>query len=133
MNLSSRLEGANKAYGSYILISETVLAGAGAAAIETRELDFVKVKGKNQPIRVYELLGMAGETDGRLLEKKRAFEAGLVLFHARKFEEAEAAFAAITAAFGADHASDVYVERSRHYRAEPPPPDWDGSYALTEK
>ena len=132
VNLSSRLEGANKAYGSYILISESVLAGAGAA-VETRELDFVKVKGKNQPIRVYELLGLAGETDARLLERKRAFEIALVDFRSKDFEKAAAAFAAVTAKFGNDHASDVYVERCRHYRAEPPPPDWDGSYALTEK
>jgi adenylate cyclase len=132
VNLSSRLEGANKAYGSYILISEATRAGAGAA-VETRELDFVMVKGKHQPIRVYELLGLAGETDGRLLKKARAFEAGLTLFRAKKFDEAEAAFAAVPAEFGPDHASDEYVARCRHYRAEPPPSDWDGSYALTEK
>jgi adenylate cyclase len=132
VNLSSRLEGANKAYGSYILISETTRAGAGAA-VETRELDFVMVKGKHQPIRVYELLGLAGETDRRLLEKACAFEGGLALFREKRFAEAEAVFASIPAGFGPDHASDVYVDRCRHYRAEPPPADWNGSYALTEK
>ncbi|MFI5346762.1 MAG: CHASE2 domain-containing protein [Elusimicrobiota bacterium] len=132
VNLSSRLEGANKAYGSYILISETTRAGAGAA-VETRELDYVMVKGKHQPIRVYDLLGLAGETDGRLLKKARAFEAALALFRAKFFKEAEASFAAVAAEFGPDHASDVYVARCRHYRAEPPPDDWNGSYALTEK
>ena len=132
VNLASRLEGANKAYGSYILISETTRAGAGAS-VETRELDFVMVKGKHQPIRVYELLGLSGETDAALLKKARAFESGLALFRARKFDEAEALFASIPAEFGPDHASDVYVARCRHYRAEAPLPDWNGSYALTEK
>lgn len=132
VNLSSRLEGANKAYGSYILISEATRAGAGAA-VETRELDFVMVKGKHQPIRVYELLGLAGETEERLLKKARTFENGLALYRARKFAEAEAVFASVAADFGPDHASDEYVARCRHCRAEPPPADWNGSYALTEK
>jgi adenylate cyclase len=132
VNLSSRLEGANKAYGSYILISESTRTGAGDA-VETRELDYVMVKGKHKPIRVYELLGLAGETDGRLLGKARAFEAGLALFRARKFDEAEASFVAFLAEFGADHASGVYVARCRHYREQTPAADWNGSYALTEK
>jgi adenylate cyclase len=132
VNLSSRLEGANKAYGSYILISETTYAGA-KGRVEVRELDFVKVKGKNQPIRVYELLGLTGETDPRLLEKTREFEEALASFRARKFDAAERAFAAVSAKYGGDHASDTYVGRCRHYREETPPPDWDGSYALTEK
>ncbi len=132
VNLSSRLEGANKAYGSYILISESTREGAGAA-VATRELDYVMVKGKHQPIRVYELLGLAGRTDEGLLNKARAFEGGLALFRARKFDEAEAVFAAVLAKFGPDHASDVYVARCRGYRAETPAADWNGSYALTEK
>jgi len=132
VNLASRLEGANKAYGSYILISEMTRESAGAA-IETRELDFVMVKGKHQPIRVYELIGLSGQTDEKLLKKARAFEAALELYRARRFEEAEAAFAALPSAHGPDHASDEYAARCRHFRAEPPPPDWNGSWALTEK
>jgi adenylate cyclase len=132
VNLASRLEGANKAYGSYILISESTRSGAGAA-VETRELDYVKVKGKNLPIRVYELLGLSGETEPRLLEKARVFESGLALYRARKFAEAEAVFAGVLKVFGPDHASDVYLEHCRTRRAEPPPPEWDGSHALTEK
>lgn len=132
VNLASRLEGANKAYGSYILISESTRAAAGAA-VEARELDFVKVKGKNLPIRVYELLGLAGETDERLLRKARLFETGLALYRTRKFAEAETVFASVLKDFGPDHASEKYVERCRAHRDSPPPPDWDGSHALTEK
>jgi adenylate cyclase len=132
VNLASRLEGANKAYGSYILISESTREAAGAA-IETRELDFVMVKGKHQPIRVYELIGLAGQTDEKLLKKARAFETALEQYRARRFEAAQAAFEAIPAAHGPDHASDEYAARCRHFRAEPPPPDWNGSWALTEK
>jgi adenylate cyclase len=132
VNLSSRLEGANKAYGTYILISESTRQGAGEA-IEVRELDYVKVKGKNLPIHVYELLGLKGETSGDLLQKAKLFESGLPLFRARKFEAAIPIFESVLSKFGADHASDEYIERCRHYISEAPPADWDGSHALTEK
>ncbi|MBI2787714.1 MAG: CHASE2 domain-containing protein [Elusimicrobia bacterium] len=132
VNLASRLEGANKAYGTYILISETTRRGAGDA-IEVRELDFVKVKGKSEAIRVYELLGLKGETDPALVEKARLFETGLAHFRERRFEEAIAVFRGVAARFGDDHACENYLERCERYKKEPPPAGWDGSNALTEK
>ncbi|OGS41548.1 MAG: hypothetical protein A2506_06385 [Elusimicrobia bacterium RIFOXYD12_FULL_66_9] len=132
VNLASRLEGANKAYGTYILISESTRAAAGDA-IEVRELDYVKVKGKNLPIRVYELLGLRGETDEKLLKKARLFESGLDSYRARKFDEAEGVFRTVLKEHGDDHAADVYIERCRDCKIKNPPPDWDGSHALTEK
>ena len=132
VNLASRLEGANKAYGTYILISESTRAAAGGA-VEVRELDYVKVKGKNLPIRVYELLGLKGETDERLLAKARLFEGGLDACRARRFAEAAGIFRSVLKGYGDDHAADVYIERCRHYELETPPADWDGSHALTEK
>ncbi|MEK7389145.1 MAG: adenylate/guanylate cyclase domain-containing protein [Elusimicrobiota bacterium] len=132
VNLASRLEGANKAYGTYILISESTRQGA-ADAIEVRELDFVKVKGKNLPIRVYELLGLKGETDEGLLRKARRFEEGLARYRARAFKEAAAVFQAVINEFAQDHACEVYLERCRLCLETEPPADWDGSHALTEK
>ena len=132
VNLASRLEGANKAYGTYILISESTRQGAGEA-IEVRELDFVKVKGKNQAIRVYELLGLKGGTDVALIEKARLFEMGLPLFRSKRFKEAIAVFRDTVAKHGDDHACENYIERCETYVKEPPPADWDGSHALTEK
>ena len=134
VNLASRLEGANKAYGTYIMISESTYKGAGgAAAVEVRELDFVKVKGKNLPIRVYELLGLKGNTDETLIKRARLFEKGLVLFRSRTFDEAIVVFQSVVKEFGDDHASDAYIERCQTSIKEPPAADWDGSYALTEK
>lgn len=132
VNLASRLEGANKAYGTYILISETTRKGAGEA-VEVRELDFVKVKGKSEAIRVYELLGLKGETAPALLEKARLFERGLSEFRSRKFTEAVATFESVVLKHGKDHACENYLERCENYLKTPPPPDWDGSNALTEK
>ena len=93
----------------------------------------MKVKGKNLPIHVYELLGLKGETSGELLQKAKLFESGLPLFRTRKFEAAIPIFESVLSKFGADHASDEYIERCRHYIREAPPADWDGSHALTEK
>jgi len=132
VNLASRLEGANKAYGTYILISESTRQGAGEA-IEVRELDYVKVKGKNLPIRVYELLGLKGGTEEKLVKKARLFESGLPLFRGRKFPEAVTVFESVIAAHGEDHASEEYIERCKNYIKDEPPSDWDGSHALTEK
>jgi adenylate cyclase len=132
VNLASRLEGANKPYGTGIMISESTRKAAGDA-VEVRELDYIKVKGKNLPIRVYELLGLKGETDPKLLAKARKFEEGLALLRARKLDEARAAFRAVVAEFGEDEACELFLERCDEVAAEPPPPDWDGSFALTEK
>jgi adenylate cyclase len=132
VNLASRLEGANKAYHSYILISETTREGAGSA-IEVRELDFVKVKGKNKPIRVFELLGLKGQTDPKLVERSQAFEAALQAYRERRFDEASGMFRAVGTKFGPDGASDTYIERCRFWTGSPPAEDWDGSFALTEK
>jgi adenylate cyclase len=132
INLASRLEGANKLYGSYILISEATRAQAGAA-IEVRELDRIKVKGKDKAVTVYELLGLAGAVDARALEKARSFEAALALYRARKFKDASAAFERQQKDFGPDTACELYLERCADFSESSPAEDWDGSVALTEK
>jgi adenylate cyclase len=132
VNLASRLEGANKAYGTYILISETTRAGAGDG-IEVRELDVIKVKGKTKPVRVYELLGLKGATDPRLLEKSGRFASALALFRARRWAEAAGAFEGVKEDFSNDHAAELYILRCKELSASPPPDGWDGSFALTEK
>lgn len=131
VNLASRLEGANKPYGTGIMISESTRRAAGEA-IEVRELDYVKVKGKSQPIRVYELLGLKGEVEPRALEKARRFEGALAALRGGRLDEAAAGFRALAAEFD-DEASKLYLERCAELRAAPPPEGWDGSFALTEK
>jgi adenylate cyclase len=132
INLASRLEGANKLYGSYILISESTRVLAGAA-VEARELDCIKVKGKDKAVRVFELLGLAGQTPAGVLEKARAYEAALALYRARDFRGAAQAFAEQQNKFGPDDACELHLERCRAYMEAAPAEDWDGSAALTEK
>jgi adenylate cyclase len=132
VNLASRLEGANKLYGTYILISHATRTQAGAA-VEVRELDLIKVKGKDKASAVYELLGLAGKTDPGVLKKARRFEEALALCRARKFTESIAAFESYQAEHGKDKAALLHIDRCGAWLAAPPPDGWDGSFALTEK
>ena len=127
VNLASRLEGVNKQYGTYVLLSESTRELA-KDAVETRELDFIQVKGKTKPIRVYELLGLRGEVEPERLAHARRFEAALSLYRERRFEQAAEAFAELD-----DFAAKIFVNRCRHFLEEAPAESWDGSYALKEK
>jgi adenylate cyclase len=128
VNLAARLEGANKEYGSRIMISEDVMTNLGEGFL-LRRLDRLVVKGKKQPVEVYEVVGRheeAGEAEPRV----RAFHAALAFYDRRDFPAAEAAFAALSAL---DPAAAMYAERCRHYLSEPPPADWNGAFAMKTK
>ena len=133
VNLGSRLEGQTKDFGVEIMISEaTYELVKGQAAL--RELGGLKVKGKNEPVRVFELIavGSMPETHRAFVE---AFEAGLSAFASRRFGEALAAFEKAQAAApqGRDKSTDEYLELSRVYLESPPPADWDGVRVATSK
>ena len=76
MNLASRLEGANKVHGSRLMVAEATLAGC-AERFETRELDILRVKGKSEGARVYEVLGVAGSLSPEAARLRDGFEAAL--------------------------------------------------------
>jgi class 3 adenylate cyclase len=132
INLGSRLEGANSVYGTRIMIGPETREAAGAA-IETRELDLLTVKGKKEMVRVYELLGLAGEVPPQRLAGYRRFEAALADYRLQRWDEAEAGFRATIAALGMDRASEVFMERLAAYREHPPGPAWMGEYVMKGK
>jgi adenylate cyclase len=132
VNLASRLEGVNKMFGTRILISESTYAAA-RHEIEARELDWLRVKGKQQPIRVYELVARKNAIS---VEKRQAFETfdeGLKLYRDKRFKEALARFKAAQALFPDDKAAQTYFNRCEGFLANPPPRDWDGVFVMTEK
>ena len=132
VNLASRLEGANKAYGTYIMVSETTYAEV-SDQVEVRELDLLRVKGKQEPIRVFELMALANQLSPEKASLRAEYEKGLALYRAMDFEKAETVFEAALALAPADGPSTVYLERCRAYRKEPPPPDWDRVFTMTSK
>jgi adenylate cyclase len=129
VNLASRLEGANKQYKSNIMISDFTYTH-----VIVRELDLIQVKGKNEPVKVYELLGT---TKMEMTENKRQslelYHEGLKLYRLRQWEEA---IAYMQQAFSFDdtcYAAQIYSERASLYKLTPPPDDWNGIFVMTSK
>ena len=132
VNLGSRLEGTNKNYGTHIIVSETTFERS-KTVIHGRLLDAVRVKGKKEPVNIYEVVGK-GPLTAEVAAFCAPFEKGFKLYQAMKWDEAEAMFrAAIAARGGKDPPSDVYLDRISHFRDEAPPADWDGVYEFKTK
>jgi adenylate cyclase len=132
VNFASRLEGAGKAYGTHVLISEATQRLA-ADAIETREIDTVLVVGKSEPERIFELLGRKGEVSAQRLQLREVFEAALVAYRKQAWEDAEAGFGKCLDLDAADGPSRVFLARVAHFREQPPSPDWNGTWTLETK
>jgi adenylate cyclase len=131
VNLASRLEGVTKQYGARILLSEATVRDLKRPAT-LREIDLIRVKGKDRPVAVYESLGYrAGEP--ALAALLKVFGDGLTAYRARDFAAAERAFAAALELDPTDRPSAIYLERCRLLAETPPPEDWDGVWTLTEK
>jgi class 3 adenylate cyclase len=132
VNLASRLEGANKIYGTRSLLSECTVMAAGDT-IEAREIDRLAVAGQSRPQAVYEIMGRRGElTPQQLLLRSRYAEA-LAAYRARRWDEARGAFHAALEAVPGDGPSMTLAGRIDDFQANPPADDWDGSWHLDQK
>lgn len=132
VNLGSRLEGVGKIYGTRILVSEATRQAAGEGVV-TREIDTIAVKGRSQAVRIFELVGLAGEVPEATLRANARFEEGLAAYRSQAWDEAEAAFREVVTALGEDPPSEVFLSRVARFRVEPPPEHWDGTYRATSK
>ena len=128
VNLASRLEGLNKIYGTQIIISGDT-ADLVAGAFRLRELDLVRVKGRAQALRIYELIGVAdsllSEEQQQLLER---YEAGLLAYRARDWDRALELFGQCLRLFPDDRPAQLFQIRCQTYRDKPPRPQWDGTF-----
>ncbi|MBS1146770.1 MAG: putative Adenylate/Guanylate Cyclase [Proteobacteria bacterium] len=132
VNLASRLEQANKFYGTSILVSEGTRDLAGEM-LAFREIDSLRVVGKQEPVRVYELLGYSAELGESDRQQVQAFEAGLARYRARDWDAAEAAFRECLASAPGDRPSQVMLDRVAAFRQEPPERGWDGVWVALSK
>jgi adenylate cyclase len=130
VNVASRLEGANKAYGTAIIVGEATWERV-RDRLAARELDVVRVWGKGQPTRIFELLGPPPlpPAQAALL---CAFEAGLQAYRARHWEEAAQRFQLALELAPLDAPSQLYLQRCQAFMATPPP-QWDGIYDMPSK
>ena len=132
VNLAARLEGANKAYGSHMMISERTYQ-ACENQVDVRELDTIRVVGKKEAVTVYELLDKKNETPSPMGDLVVQFSDALIKYKNRDFFAAKELFDQCLNVISADGPSRVYSERCALYLESPPPLDWDGVFTLTEK
>lgn len=132
VNLASRLEGVNKEFGTGIMIGPDTRAALDESLV-CREIDFIRVKGKLEPVRIYELVGDAGELSSRVREGLEHYREALDAYRRREFEQARASFEEVLVTMPDDGPSSTYVARCRAYLEHPPPSDWDGVFVMTVK
>ena len=106
---------------------------AAGDAFEYRFLDLVAVKGRAEPVRVYELLGRAGDVPPERRELLARYDRGVALYHARQWEEAMALFDELAAAAPDDGPVGLYRRRAQELLEEPPGSDWDGVWIAQTK
>ncbi len=131
VNLGSRLEGANKVYGTKMMISEPTREQAGDKIV-TRRLDSIIVKGKEEPIAVYELIGRQGEVADEKIELIKKYERAFNLYSRREFEKAHELFEDILSDHD-DPPSCVFLKKTEELLDNPPPVDWQPVTKLTAK
>lgn len=131
VNLASRLEGINKYYDTRIIVGEKTQELIRNQFV-TRLLDFVAVKGKNEAIRIYELVGDKGTVDATTLTFISLFESGIEEYRKKHWDKAEEYFKNARAK-KSDEACDLFLSRIAEFRLNPPPASWSGEYVMTSK
>ncbi|MEW6196263.1 MAG: adenylate/guanylate cyclase domain-containing protein [Bacteroidota bacterium] len=132
VNLASRLEGANKEYGSNIMISDATYELVRDKVL-VRDLDVIRVKGKSEPTNVYELISTAGDQKAiAAIDEMHEYFQGLELYRLKSFDSAHDYFKRCYEKLG-DFPSKVYKERCEYYLQNPPDKDWDGVFELKSK
>src|SRR5580692_1983493 len=138
VNLSSRLEGLNKDYGTHILVNESTYTAAKDAGFVFRELDLIRVKGKLQPVMIYELCGVLSDLQqngefAATQDRLQSFASARALYNQRNWSAAQSAFQTLLDRWPNDGPSRAYWKRCQEYLFDEPPPAWDGVFTMDHK
>lgn len=133
VNLASRLEGANKSYGTLNMISESVFLRLDQNVFSTRFLDYLAVKGKDQPIKVYELRGLLSDEKKDWLKARTFYQDGVELYLQRDWDKAIENFKKVIELVPEDQPAQIFIERCFQFKIAPPPEKWDGRFILKTK
>jgi adenylate cyclase len=131
VNLASRLEGLNKEYGTHIIISESTRDSLSDDHILVRELDLIRVKGKLQPVSIFEIL--SAQTLGESKELVELFGRGRAAYKRRDWRAAKMGFEGVLHRWPNDNPARIFLARCEEYLAEEPADDWDGVYVMKHK
>jgi adenylate cyclase len=133
VNLSSRLEGITKEYGCDIILSESTYNLCGDR-LWVRQLDKIRVKGKNQIVNIYELIGdRTTPLDANTQEFLAHYHTGRNAYLIRNFSQAITCFQAAKRIRPSDQAVNIYLERAANYQQQPPADSWDGVWTMMTK
>lgn len=130
--LASRLESVNKVYGTHLLVNG-ITREMAKDTYEFREIDSIRVVGKEEPEQVFELLGRQGEVAPTTLDLSERFALGLVAYRGQAWTEAAAAFRSCLDLVPEDGPARVFLERIPLLSAQSLPANWDGVWILAEK
>ncbi len=131
VNLAARLEGLTKEYGVGILVSENIVKTV--QSVVYRELDRVRVKGKLEPISIYEPVGLKGEIANQLIDEIDRFQRAIDRYRAQRWDEAEMELVKLSQADPGRKVYQLYIERMTNLRLKPPGDNWDGVFTFTTK
>ncbi len=132
VNLASRLEGAGKQYGVVTMVAQDTYERA-QMVIEARLLDALRVVGKEEPVKVYEILGRKGQVESARGEAAALFVRGYEMYAQQYWDEATAYFEAALKAYPDDGPSKIFIKRCQAFKLNPPPANWDAVYTLESK
>ncbi len=132
VNLASRLEGANKLYGTAVMVSESTRERI-EGQFQFRELDTIRVVGKKKPVKVYELLAQAGRPSPLPAGFLEAWNAGLEAYRTRGWEEAAKRFHQAEELRRGDEGCLLYIDRIIRHQMHEPPADWEPVHSLDAK
>ena len=131
VNLGSRLEGLTRVYDVDIIVGENTRNAV--AEFEFRELDRVRVKGRDKPVAIYEPVGLTGAIDQTVRMDLKRWHLGLEHYRARRWDDAEQEISTLRRADPKKMIYQIYLDRIARFRRQPPPDDWDGSFSHTIK
>jgi adenylate cyclase len=131
VNLGSRLEGITKQYGADIIVGEGTKALI--AGFVCRELDRVRVKGKDEPVAIYQPLGLEGEVPQEKLDEMQLWNQALKCYRGQQWDQAELQLQNLKKIAPDGGLYDEFLERVSHLRANPPGTDWDGVWKFETK
>jgi len=131
VNLASRLEGITKEYGADIIVGEDTKNAVPEVIF--REIDRVRVKGKDTAVTIYEPLGLAGEVQKSTLDDAELFYESLELYRKQEWDMAELRLMRLKTVSPHVRLYDVFLERIAFLRSNPPGPGWDGAFTFSSK
>lgn len=131
VNLASRLEGITKQYGAGVIVGENTRNAV--TDFVYRELDMVRVKGKDKPVAIYEPVGLSGQVDKSVLEELKLFHQALKLYRKQDWDQAELQLYNLQRMAPECLLYKIYAERIAYFRSNPPGVDWDGVFVFQTK